>query len=201
MIDLYCERLGPGFWAEPLNTASNLAFLVAAGLLSRRHRLLAGLLAAIGVGSFLFHTTATQWARALDVVGIGLFQFTLVGLYVRNVIGWDRGRTAWAMVLLLASVGASRLAPNVLNGSMSYIPMLGVTLAMGWDDHRARRPRPHALLGAAALFAGALLLRSVDLEICARFATGTHFLWHLGAAMVAGVAALAYAENSRGREA
>jgi len=30
MIDLYCERLGPGIWAEPINALTNLAFLVAA---------------------------------------------------------------------------------------------------------------------------------------------------------------------------
>ena len=29
-IDSYCERLGPGFWAEPLNAAKNGAFLAAA---------------------------------------------------------------------------------------------------------------------------------------------------------------------------
>jgi len=30
MIDLYCERLGPGLWAELLNALTNLGFLVAA---------------------------------------------------------------------------------------------------------------------------------------------------------------------------
>ena len=29
-IDGYCERLDTGFWAEPVNAASNLAFVVAA---------------------------------------------------------------------------------------------------------------------------------------------------------------------------
>jgi hypothetical protein len=29
-IDAYCERLGPGLWAEPLNAVTNLAFIVAA---------------------------------------------------------------------------------------------------------------------------------------------------------------------------
>ena len=34
-IDAYCERLGPGFWAEPLNAWTNLAFLLAALLAPR----------------------------------------------------------------------------------------------------------------------------------------------------------------------
>lgn len=25
-IDIYCERLGPGLWAEPLNALTNAAF-------------------------------------------------------------------------------------------------------------------------------------------------------------------------------
>ena len=31
-LDLYCERLGPEFWAEPLNAISNGGFIVAAWL-------------------------------------------------------------------------------------------------------------------------------------------------------------------------
>lgn len=201
MIDLYCERLVTGFWAEPLNAASNLAFLAVACILWPRHRLLAILLAGIGLGSFLFHTTATGWARGLDIAGIGLFQFTLVGLYLRNVIGWGRGPTAWALLLLGAAVGAARLAPDLLNGSLTYIPVLAVTLGMGWDDRRAGRPRPNTLLVAAALFAIALFLRSADMALCDEFRWGTHFLWHLGAAAVAGKAGLAYSENARGRGA
>jgi hypothetical protein len=30
VIDLYFERLGPGFWAKPLNAVTQIAFLVAA---------------------------------------------------------------------------------------------------------------------------------------------------------------------------
>jgi len=29
MMDLYCERLGPGLWAEPINASSNLTFFIA----------------------------------------------------------------------------------------------------------------------------------------------------------------------------
>lgn len=31
-IDAYCERIGTGFWAEPLNALSNVAFFAAAAL-------------------------------------------------------------------------------------------------------------------------------------------------------------------------
>ncbi|MBZ9770745.1 hypothetical protein LB526_28720 [Mesorhizobium sp. CA6] len=32
-VDLYCERSGPGLWAEPANASTKLAF-IAAGLLA-----------------------------------------------------------------------------------------------------------------------------------------------------------------------
>ncbi len=31
-IDAYCERLGPGVWAEPVNALTNLAFLAGAAI-------------------------------------------------------------------------------------------------------------------------------------------------------------------------
>ncbi len=63
-IDAYCERLGPGFWAEPVNALTNAAFVLAAILMWRRWpeeplcRALSLVLGVIGVGSFLFHTVA-----------------------------------------------------------------------------------------------------------------------------------------------
>jgi len=78
MIDLYCERLGPGLWAEPINAFTNLAFLVAAFVswrLADQHKLLSGdtwvligLMTAIGIGSGLFHTFANSWSQVLDIL-------------------------------------------------------------------------------------------------------------------------------------
>ena len=80
-IDSYCERLGPGFWAEPVNAVSNAAFLIAAFILWRKLRGqglplamgLVGILAAIGIGSFLFHSFATRWAALADVLPILIY--------------------------------------------------------------------------------------------------------------------------------
>lgn len=82
-IDVYCERLGPGLLAEPLNAVSNLAFFVAtfcAWRLARREHvsgvapfILLVLLMLIGIGSSLFHTFATRWAGLSDTLPILLF--------------------------------------------------------------------------------------------------------------------------------
>ena len=96
MIDDYCERLGPGMWAEPLNVISNLSFFVAAWLLwryARKNRMkdtggymLIALIAVIGVGSTLFHTFANRLTEWMDVIPIMLFQLALLWLYTRSAM-------------------------------------------------------------------------------------------------------------------
>src|SRR6266542_3021654 len=97
MVDLYCERTGPDLWAEPVNALTNLAFFTAAWatwlLLNRAVErppglvVLTALLATIGVGSLMFHTSATTWARILDVAPILVFQLTFFWLYLREIVG------------------------------------------------------------------------------------------------------------------
>lgn len=66
-VDGYCERVAPGLWGEPLNSLSNLAFLVAAVLVwrlaagDRAGRLLAGLIGLVFAASTAFHLLATRW--------------------------------------------------------------------------------------------------------------------------------------------
>ena len=94
MLDLYCERIAPGLWGEPLNTLSNLAFFWAAWACwrlvndresARALRLLVLLIVWIAIGSTLFHMFAKRWAQILDVTPIFLFQAFWVWLYSRTV--------------------------------------------------------------------------------------------------------------------
>ena len=82
-VDGYCERLVPGFWDEPLNAITNIAFIIAALWLIRLARQAGTLgrptfyipmvwLALTGVGSFLFHTLANGWSGVADVLALGL---------------------------------------------------------------------------------------------------------------------------------
>jgi hypothetical protein len=107
-IDAYCERLGPGLWAEPLNAVTNLAFIVAAVIclhgVSGIPRPPLGLalviiLAAIGVGSGLFHTFANGLDGASRCAGHRGFRLRLrlrreppcAGLVARLCLGLDAG--------------------------------------------------------------------------------------------------------------
>ncbi len=97
-VDAYCERLGPGLWAEPVNAATNLAFLIAAGVMAWRlwggHLptawALTVILALIGIGSGLFHTLAQPWAGLADVLPIA--GFALLYSYAASRAFLDLGR-------------------------------------------------------------------------------------------------------------
>src|SRR5688572_8963921 len=113
MIDLYCERVAPGLFAEPVNVLSNLAFLAAAAAawsLARRLNALSpgiwvllALMLAIASGSTLFHLLATGWARAFDEIPILLFQLWYVWLYARRVIKLQKATAASALAAYLAA--------------------------------------------------------------------------------------------------
>lgn len=189
MIDLYCERLGPGLWAEPLNATTNLSFLIAAWLVWRLAKqrqllspvvlLLIALIAAIGIGSGLFHTYATTWSRILDVVPILLFQLLYVWVYCRRIVGMRIGYSTSLLLIYVSFALEGRQFPHLLNGSLTYAPAVVVILVLGlyhcWT-HKAER---FVILSAFGLFFISLFSRTIDFGICQYFHIGTHFLWHI----------------------
>ncbi|QVL52829.1 MAG: ceramidase domain-containing protein [Cyanobium sp. M30B3] len=183
VLDLYCERLGPGLLAEPLNAITNGAFLVAAWRLANLARgdrgvlALAALALAIGVGSGLFHTFATGWALAADVLPILLFQLLFLLLYLRRQVGLGAAPAAGLCLAFLLACLAGRGFPGMLNGSLAYAPTLAVLALLAW--HQLRQQHSELLLAATGLFSLSLLLRSVDNALCPLFPIGTHLFWHL----------------------
>ena len=189
MIDLYCERLAPGFWAEPVNALTNLSFLLAAfyawRLAAKRQALSTGtwtliaLIAAIGIGSFLFHTFANGWSMAADVIPILLFQVTFLWIYGARVVGWRLPVRLLTGALLIAAFAAGGRHPEVLNGSLRYAPAVVLLLGLGayhWMNAASERG---VLLLATGVLCVSLLFRSIDLSLCDTLPIGSHFLWHL----------------------
>jgi len=141
MIVLYCERLGSGLWAEPVNTFTNLIFLVAAFVawrqavqhqsLSSGNCLLIGLMAAIGIGSGLFHAYATKWAQILDILPILFFQLAYLWIYGKRIIKLHSTTLAGMVVLYLIAAYFGRQFPHILNGSLIYAPAFMLILLLG----------------------------------------------------------------------
>jgi hypothetical protein len=194
MIDLYCERLGPDFWAEPVNALTNLGFVLAAWLIWRFAvqkqvqdpgiAIVTGVIAAIGIGSFLFHTMATPLTRWLDVLPILVFQLMYIGLYARRVIALHWAVILSMLVIFLAAALYGRQFPEILNGSLIYAPALLVIAGLGIYHYRSRKKARGLLLVAATAFLLSVFFRSIDNAVCSQFALGTHFLWHIFNALV-----------------
>jgi hypothetical protein len=227
-IFAYCERgQNPSFWAEPFNALTNAGFLVAALIGWRAWRacapadrgaieaMLIGLVALIGVGSFLFHTFATRWAAIADAAPIGLFMLAYTGFALRRFLAAPWWAAAAGIAAFVALMAAAFAAPcplalrgiagggRCLNGSIGYVPALGMLAVVGlgaaWQRHRAAR----YLLAAAVVFAGSLLARTFDIEWCQATqvfgaARGTHGFWHLLNATTLGLLLLAAVHRPRG---
>jgi hypothetical protein len=190
VLDLYCERLGSGLAAEPLNALSNLFFVAAALLLlpaarrapTRTAAALTLALLAIGVGSGLFHTYATRWAEWLDVLPILFFQLVYLGAYLHQLCTLSV-RWSGALVALFAlSLGGAAMFPAVINGSLAYAPAAAVLFWMGVDY--ALREGSMNVFVTAGVFLVSLIARSLDNALCAWWPYGTHFVWHILNAIV-----------------
>ncbi len=196
-IDGYCERLSPAYWAEPINAVTNAAFLIAAFVMWRRVRgqgmplamVLVVLLAAIGVGSYLFHTHAQVWAAIADVLPILLY--ILVYIFAIN---WD----VWHMRLLTAGIVTALFIPYAaatvplfqlvpgLGGSAAYAPVPLLILIYAFLlRHRVPDTARGLAIGAMILIAS-ITFRALDEPICGQIAFGTHFIWHILNALMLG---------------
>jgi hypothetical protein len=203
-VDIYCERLGPGFWAEPFNALSNLSFIAAAlwAAVEARRRgadgvvwALIGMAALIGVGSFLFHTFANTWSEYADTIPIWSFVAAFV-LVAMQRIGGVRPRrigviaasvAAVSIIILLASGEGESGPPGVLNGSEQYAPALLALLVFSLLSRRRGHPMWPWVWAATGVFCLSLVFRTIDMAICPSFAIGSHFLWHLLNGLMIGV--------------
>ncbi|MEO0632841.1 MAG: ceramidase domain-containing protein [Pseudomonadota bacterium] len=194
-IDGYCERVGPEYWAEPVNAVTNAAFVIAALILWQRSaavplaRGLAALLGLIGIGSYLFHTHAQVWAAIADVAPIAGFILLYIFAINRDVLG----------VRLLPALGLTALFfpyAALTIPLWQYVPLYGISA--GYMPVPAliliyaallRRSEP-AIARGFALGAGILLVslaaRGLDELLCAALPLGTHFLWHILNAIMLG---------------
>jgi hypothetical protein len=194
-IDAYCERLGPGLWAEPLNALSNLGFIVAAlwaasQAWKRRADfavwILVALVLLIGIGSGLFHTYANRWSALADVIPITLFIYFYLGFSLRRFAksSWV-AIVAWLAGLFLVTLFMQSVTePGFMNGSGAYVPALiasiAVSLLLSRRGHDAAR---HLILASSILFVS-LIFRTGDQIVCPAVPIGTHFIWHLLNALV-----------------
>jgi hypothetical protein len=192
-VDGYCERTGPEYWSEPVNAVTNLAFLIAAAIMAGRLRglpgmgtgwLLTGVLAAIGIGSYLFHTHANPLTGMMDVLPIVIFILLYVFAATRDFLGlrgWVAGAVALAFIPYAVALTPIFRSLPFFEVSAFYwpVPVLIVAYAVLL---RTRVPdTARGLAIGAGILVASLTFRSLDEALCdaVPFGIGTHFLWHI----------------------
>jgi hypothetical protein len=201
-VRAYCERGGPGFWDEPANALSNGAFLVASAAAAYRARTadppdraclgLSGLIAVVGVGSFLFHTLAVRWSMLADVIPIALFIYAYLALALRRYLRVAPTHVAaatagfalfgFALTPTLDGLTGADVA-SLTNGSIDYAPAALALFGVAWAARRSREERfigtGRRLAGIGVMFLISLVARTADQAACAVLPTGTHPFWHV----------------------
>ena len=187
-IDIYCERLDIGIWAEPINAVTNVVFILASIVMWLRcknlveGRILCFLLFLIGCGSFLFHTFAQTWAAILDVTAILIFILSYLFVANRRFLAWSKMISLIGVILffpyhlLLTSILSNI---QLFGSSVQYIP---VAILIFIYSGLLRKSEPNLSRG---LFIGASILclsivsRTIDEPLCSILSVGTHFVWHI----------------------
>ena len=190
-VDIYCERLSPDFWAEPVNAISNIFFLIAAlfaFLLWKNSAartwdvlVMAILMVVVGIGSFIFHTVATRWASLADVLPIAIFiHFGLAVFLYRVANAGLLASMLGTFLFALFSVGLQKIVPpETLNHSGQYLGAVILLLGMSVYCYLSRKHSARYFFMAFGLFIISLVVRSFDMAICPFFPLGIHFMWHI----------------------
>ena len=187
-IDIYCERLDVGIWAEPINAVTNFAFILAAIIMWIRcknlveGRVLAFLLFSIGCGSFLFHTFAQTWAAILDVTPILIFILTYIYAANRRFLVWSKRMSITGVILFLPYqflVVSILSSIQFFGSSAQYVPVAILIFFYSALLHKSKSNLSRELFVGATILSLSIFARTIDAPLCAIVAVGTHFIWHI----------------------
>lgn len=200
---IYCETGHPWMgMAEPVNTITNAAILIAAYFAYRyvkRSRvgfsgdlvLLLFFLTWVGIGSALWHGLRTRWALNFDWIPGVLYLLTLTVLWIRVLferrwLGWLVGVGGMLAMLVIAGAGVRYFGNSLaaITPNLRFSPMFATVAVFGLVMVTATARIYGGSLathGAIILLCGiaAAVFRSIDLVVCPVIPFGTHFLWHM----------------------
>jgi hypothetical protein len=209
-VGFYCGRFNDGFWGEPQNALTNIAFIIAAlfslnvwrrqGQGDKFQLGMIALAGSIGIGSFVFHTMPNQATLMVDLVPIQIFGLVCIyyiatrhfsarpAVAVSAVFGFAFLRQIW---IFFAPRGG-------LGGGITHVPTLALLVTCGTLLWRKGDQAGKYLLIACMPYVASLIVRTLDLPLCSYFPFGLHWLWHILTASAAGIVlyGLIYEHNS-----
>jgi Ceramidase len=197
-----CEHIGEGLLAQPANTLSSLAYVVAGVLLLWRALALnprarvtlivyALTVMGVGVGSAAFHGPMPEWGRFAHDLSIAAVLAFIIGSGVASARG---APVSTGLSIFGGLVGACAIVLAVSPDASNALDAVLVVGAVGAELAAARSPAGRDvgygrlwIVGAAALAVGAVLnaLGRTDAPLCDPDSpVQLHALWHVVTAFV-----------------
>ena len=188
-LNIYCERLGPGFWNEPINALTNLIFILFGFILvfktmpNKLCLFLSIQIILIGTASFLFHTFANILVGLIDTVSIMLFGVTYVfgsNYYLLKL------STVTSLIIAFSLVPFSFIVSQLtimsfgsLNGSTLYLSFIILFVTYSYLIRKEFAQMSTILFCSALFLAISIFFRTIDIISCNSISVGTHFVWHI----------------------
>ena len=187
-IDIYCERLDIGIWAEPINSVTNAAFIVAAIFMWLRcknmveGRILSFILFSIGCGSFVHHTFAQTWAAILDVTAILIFILTYIFVANRRFLALSKMVSVIGVILFFPyQLVLASILSNIqfFGSSVQYISVAILIFIYSGFLRKSEPNLSRGLFFGATILCLSIVFRIIDEPLCSILSVGTHFVWHI----------------------
>ncbi len=187
-IDIYCERLDIGIWAEPINALTNVAFILASIFMWLRcknlveGKILSSLLFSIGCGSFLFHIFAQTWAAILDVTAILFFILTYIFIANRRFLAWSKMFSLIGVILFFPyHLFLVSILSNIqfFGSSVHYTPVAILIFIYSGLLTKSEPNLSRGLFVGATILCLSIVFRTIDEPLCSIVSVGTHFVWHI----------------------
>lgn len=193
---IYCERgNSTALLSEPINAFTNLLFIILGmrafswlkkeGITDKSLLILPYLLSTIGVGSFLYHTARSTTTLLLDAIPIYIFIAYSLFLAFLSLTGKKIQSFIIVVTFIVTQVVLSVYVPKeFMNGSIRHIITILFLLLVGIALYKKFGRSVVKKLGwVIGFYALAIFFRSIDATVCNYLPFGTHFLWHVFAAL------------------
>lgn len=186
----YCEQTIYPLFLEPLNTLSNLAFIISAifvykllknnRIKNRIYWILFYLIVLVGIGSILWHTFKNPVTLLLDFLPIFLFILISFYLLIKGIIQNTKITILAIISLVILEVILTIALPrNFLNGSFRHLANSIVLFVLFFAAYKKYGKLALNIIPIFLIYIAAIFFRSIDLNICTQISMGTHPLWHI----------------------
>ncbi len=190
----YCENISHSIISEPLNTISNISYIIIAIFL--RHTLkksnhlinkIKGLLliiASIWIGSWIRHSHISHSSIYFDVLPIMIFTIYSIYLLFSYLFNSQKKTIIFLLLSGIFIITTSYLLrtyyySELFNGAYEYFAVGIVILTVIITKYKKFLPYIKELSYITILFIIATTCRQIDLIICDKFILWTHFLRHI----------------------